>query len=41
MDRVRRSTNPESSASYLRAAEFWALLAKQAEQLLREQKDRE
>jgi hypothetical protein len=41
MDRARRSTNEESRASYLRAAESWALLAKQTEELLRDQKDQE
>jgi hypothetical protein len=41
MDRAGRSTNEESRASYLRAAESWALLAKQTEELLRDQKDQE
>jgi hypothetical protein len=41
IDGARRATNEESRANCLRAAESWAVLAKQAEELLRNHKDQE
>jgi hypothetical protein len=41
MDSARRANNEESRVYYLRAAQGWAALAKQTEELLRDHKDQE
>jgi hypothetical protein len=41
MDHARRAPTEDQRAYYLHAAEYWAALAKQAEEPLRDQKDLE